>query len=65
MLTHTRRHAIESEETQVAELGGIAAIGSSVATACYSDRDPVFHLMGGSFQCWLGSKARLECACAR
>lgn len=49
MLTHIRRHAIESEKAQLAELGGIVVESSSAATASYSDRDPVFYIMGGSF----------------
>jgi hypothetical protein len=49
MLIHIRRHAGGSEEAQVAELGGIVAVGSSVATACYTERDPVFLIIGESF----------------
>jgi hypothetical protein len=49
MLTHKRRHARESEEAQVAEFGGIVAVGCNVGTACYTGRDPVFHIIGGSF----------------
>jgi hypothetical protein len=49
MPTHIRRHAIERDETQVAEFGGIVAAKISVATVCYTHRDPVSHVMGGSF----------------
>ncbi|MGD0338336.1 MAG: hypothetical protein ABSB78_06075 [Bacteroidota bacterium] len=49
MPTHIRRHATRSEETQVVEFEGIIAVGSGMATACYTGREQVFHIIGGSF----------------